>query len=234
MKLTPAAADAQNNICRVVVLISGNGSNLQALLDRCTIRSNGYQVVAVISNRSDAYGLQRAAQAGIPGITLDHQRFDSREAFDLELMRLIDRYHPHLVVLAGFMRILSPVFVRHYTGRLLNIHPSLLPAYKGTNTHQRALDAGDTEHGVSVHFVTEELDGGPVILQAVVPVKPEDTTESLAARVAIEEHRIYPEVVTWIANRRLLINGDCILLDGTPLPAGGIRQQPVNGSDRAL
>lgn len=230
MKLTPASADAQNHLCRVVVLISGNGSNLQALLDRCAEQICSYKVVAVISNRADAFGLQRAAQAGIAGLTLNHQGFDSRETFDGELMRLIDKYDPQLVVLAGFMRILTPAFVRHYSGRLLNIHPSLLPAYKGTNTHQRALDAGDAEHGVSVHFVTEELDGGPVILQAVIPVKPGDNKESLAARVAIEEHRIYPEVVNWFANKRLLIDDKGISLDGKLLPSGGIRQQAANGS----
>lgn len=224
MSPTPAAADAQNKNCRVVVLISGNGSNLQALLDRSANKACGYQIVAVVSNRPDAYGLQRAKQAGIPGLTLDHQVFASREAFDTELMRVIDQHDPGLIVLAGFMRILSPAFVRHYTGRLLNIHPSLLPAYKGINTHQRVLDAGDVEHGVSVHFVTEELDGGPVILQAVIPVRADDTKETLAARVAIEEHRIYPEVVTWFANRRLLINDEGIWLDGKPLPPGGLRQ----------
>jgi len=226
MSPTPAAADAPNRICRVVVLISGNGSNLQALLDRGDSSGCGYQIVAVVSNRTDAYGLQRAAQAGVPGITLDHQSFDSRETFDAELMKIIDRHAPDLVVLAGFMRILSAAFVRHYAGRLLNIHPSLLPAYKGTNTHQRVLDAGDTEHGVSVHFVTEELDGGPVILQAVVPVRSGDTKDTLASRIAIEEHRIYPEVVTWFANRRLVVNCEGVWLDGKALPSGGLRQLP--------
>lgn len=206
--------------CRVVVLISGNGSNLQALID---YPQRPYEICAVISNRADAFGLQRAQNAGINTAVLDHKSFASREAFDQALMQLIDQYQADLVVLAGFMRILSSAFVQHYAGRLLNIHPSLLPLYKGTQTHQRALDAGDHQHGASVHFVTEELDGGPVVLQAVVPILPGDTAEVLAARVATQEHRIYPEAVSWFALGRLRVQDGTACLDNTPLPACGIQ-----------
>jgi formyltetrahydrofolate-dependent phosphoribosylglycinamide formyltransferase len=153
--------------CDVVVLLSGTGSNLQALIDSTRTGDSPARIAAVISNRADAYGLQRARDAGIDTRTLDHKAFEGREAFDAALIELIDAFNPKLVVLAGFMRILSADFVRHYAGRLLNIHPSLLPKYKGLHTHQRALEAGDTEHGCSVHFVTEELDGGPLVVQAV-------------------------------------------------------------------
>jgi phosphoribosylglycinamide formyltransferase 1 len=220
MSQTPAAASA--SLCRVLVLISGNGSNLQALIDRSSKPDSQFQIIAVISNRPDVFGLQRATQAGIPNVTVDHQLFNSREEFDANLMLRIDEFTPDLVVLAGFMRILSPAFVQHYASRLINIHPSLLPAYKGTNTHQRVLDAGDTRHGVSVHFVTEELDGGPVVLHSVVPVHSFDNKETLAARVAIEEHKIYPEAVQWFAQGRLAVRQNKVLLDGTLLPEGGI------------
>ncbi|MCF8997975.1 phosphoribosylglycinamide formyltransferase, partial [Pseudomonas carnis] len=177
--------------CDVVVLLSGTGSNLQALIDSTRTGNSPVRIAAVISNRSDAYGLQRARDAGIDTRALDHKAFDGREAFDSALIELIDAFNPKLVVLAGFMRILSADFVRHYEGRLLNIHPSLLPKYKGMHTHQRALDAGDREHGCSVHFVTEELDGGPLVVQAVVPVESGDSAQTLAQRVHTQEHRIY-------------------------------------------
>lgn len=208
--------------CRVVVLISGNGSNLQALID---YPGRNYDICCAISNRPDAFGLERAQKAGIRTAVLDHKNFSSRESFDQSLMELIDSHAPDLIVLAGFMRILSSAFVQHYAGRLLNIHPSLLPLYKGTNTHQRVLDAGDTEHGVSVHFVTEELDGGPVIIQSVVPVLAGDTKDSLASRVATEEHRIYPEAVNWFAQRRLHTVANGVMLDGKLLPASGIQKR---------
>ncbi|HLT64387.1 MAG TPA: phosphoribosylglycinamide formyltransferase [Pseudohongiella sp.] len=216
MSQTVTAADA----CRVVVLISGNGSNLQALID---YPARNYNICAVISNRADAFGLQRAQNAGIPSEVLDHKGFESREAFDAALVQLIDRYQPDLVVLAGFMRILSSAFVQHYAGRLVNIHPSLLPTYKGTHTHQRVLDAGESRHGVSVHFVTEELDGGPVIIQAIVPVLAGDTAEILASRVARQEHRIYPEAVSWFAQGRLAMIDGAACLDNNPLPVCGIQ-----------
>ncbi|HGA2320260.1 TPA: phosphoribosylglycinamide formyltransferase [Pseudomonas putida] len=207
--------------CNVVVLLSGSGSNLQALIDSCHAQDSLVRIAAVVSNRADAYGLQRAQAAGIDTVVLDHTQFDGREAFDAALMARIDGFTPDLVVLAGFMRILSGDFVRHYQGRLLNIHPSLLPRYKGLHTHRRALEAGDAEHGCSVHFVTEELDGGPLVVQAVVPVLPEDTVESLAQRVHHQEHQIYPLAVHWFAHGRLRLGEQGALLDEQPLPASG-------------
>ena len=207
--------------CNVVVLLSGTGSNLQALIDSTRTGDSPVRIAAVISNRSDAYGLQRARDAGIDTRSLDHKAFDGREAFDSALIELIDAFKPQLVVLAGFMRILSADFVRHYEGRLLNIHPSLLPKYKGMHTHQRALDAGDSEHGCSVHFVTEELDGGPLVVQAVVPVESDDSAQSLAQRVHAQEHRIYPLAVRCFAEGRLILGDQGALLDGQLLAASG-------------
>ncbi len=201
----------------LVVLISGNGSNLQAIID--AIREHGLQaeVRAVISNNPDAYGLTRARNANIAAEVLDHRSFPSREAYDRELRALIDRYQPDLVVLAGFMRILTEDFVNHYHGRMLNIHPSLLPKYQGLNTHQRVLEAGDSIHGVSVHFVTPELDGGPVILQAEIPVHPGDSADDLAQRVHQQEHIIYPLVIRWFTEHRLALKGDTVQFDGQPM-----------------
>ncbi|WP_412547904.1 phosphoribosylglycinamide formyltransferase [Pseudomonas sp. PDM16] len=207
--------------CNVVVLISGSGSNLQALIDSIAKDGNPARIAAVISNRADAYGLERAKQAGIATLVLDHKQFDGREAFDAALVEAIDGFDPQLVVLAGFMRILTGGFVRHYEGRLLNIHPSLLPKYKGLHTHQRALEAGDSEHGCSVHFVTEELDGGPLVVQAVVPVESGDTPESLAQRVHFQEHHIYPLAMRWFAEGRLQLGASGAQLDGKDLPATG-------------
>ncbi|WP_409279104.1 phosphoribosylglycinamide formyltransferase [Pseudomonas defluvii] len=210
-----------STLCDVVVLLSGSGSNLQALIDSTRTEGNPVRIRAVISNRADAYGLQRARDAGLDTAVLDHKAFDGREAFDTALIELIDGYSPQLVVLAGFMRILSAGFVRHYQGRLLNIHPSLLPKYKGLHTHQRALEAGDREHGCSVHFVTEELDGGPLVVQAVIPVELDDTPESLAQRVHRQEHQIYPLAVRWFAEGRLRLGETGALMDGQPLAASG-------------
>ncbi|RJG10085.1 phosphoribosylglycinamide formyltransferase [Pseudomonas cavernicola] len=207
--------------CDVVVLISGSGSNLQALIDATQAGENPARIRAVIANRADAYGLERAKAAGIDTQVLDHKAFVGREAFDAALIELIDTFTPQLVVLAGFMRILSPDFVRHYQGRLLNIHPSLLPKYKGLHTHQRVLEAGDNEHGCSVHFVTEELDGGPLVVQAVIPVQSDDSPESLAKRVHVQEHYIYPLAVRWFAEGRLRLGPHVAMLDGQPLPATG-------------
>ncbi len=175
----------------IVVLISGSGSNLQSIIDA----DLPIEIRAVISNRADAYGLTRAEQAGIPTAVLDHKTFPDRESYDAALQALIDSYEPQLVVLAGFMRILSDGFVRHYEGRMMNIHPSLLPKYRGLDTHARAIEAGDTEAGCTVHFVTPELDAGPAIIQATVPILDGDTPETLAARVLEQEHRIYPEAI---------------------------------------
>ena len=207
--------------CDVVVLLSGTGSNLQALIDSDDVKASPANIRAVISNRADAYGLQRAKDAGIDTRVLDHKAFEGREAFDAALIEVIDEFKPQLVVLAGFMRILSADFVRHYQGRLLNIHPSLLPKYKGLHTHQRALEAGDGEHGCSVHFVTEELDGGPLVVQAVIPVESDDSPHSLAQRVHAQEHRIYPLAVRWFAEGRLALDEQGALLDGQLLAASG-------------
>lgn len=206
---------------RIVVLISGSGTNLQAIIDACKCENYGGDVVAVVSNKADAYGLIRAQEANIATATLSHKEFESREDYDAELIDTINQYQPDLVVLAGFMRILTANFVQTFQGRLINIHPSLLPKYQGLNTHQRAIDAGDNEHGVSVHFVTEELDGGPVVLQAKVPVFPEDTASDLAQRVHQQEHRIYPLVVNWCCTKRVTMSGENALFDGKVLPASG-------------
>lgn len=202
--------------CRVVVLLSGSGSNLQALID--TQASSSYEIVAVISNKQDAFGLQRAAKHGIATETLSHRDFASRESFDSKLAKLVDSFEPDLVVLAGFMRILTAPFVALFAGRLVNIHPSLLPEFPGMNTHQRALDAGVSEHGVSVHFVTEELDGGPVIARRKVSVTADDTAESLAAKVLTEEHKLYPEVVEWFARGELSLSAGQALHSRLELP----------------
>lgn len=205
----------------IVVLISGSGSNLQAILDACKAGFIAGRVSAVISNKADVYGLTRASDAGVPALVLDHKQYADRASYDAALCQLIDRHQPDLVVLAGFMRILTPEFVAHYSSRLLNIHPSLLPKYQGLHTHQRAIDAGDTVHGCSVHFVTAELDGGPVVLQAKVPVFPEDDATAVAARVHEQEHRIYPLVVRWFCQDRLQQQADKALLDGQILSPHG-------------
>lgn len=205
----------------IVVLISGSGSNLQAILDACKAGFIAGRVSAVISNKAGVFGLTRAADAGVATQVLDHKQYADRASYDVALCQAIDQHQPDLVVLAGFMRILTPEFVAHYSGRLLNIHPSLLPKYQGLNTHQRAIDAGDTVHGCSVHFVTAELDGGPVVLQAKVPVFPEDDAAAVAARVHEQEHRIYPLVVRWFCQDRLQQQADKALLDGQILSPHG-------------
>lgn len=201
----------------IVVLISGNGSNLQAIIDACESGKIAGTLRAVFSNKADAFGLQRARDAGIPAHALSAGQFATREAFDRELMQEIDAYAPDLVVLAGYMRILSPAFVAHYTGRLINIHPSLLPKYPGLHTHRQVLENGDAEHGTSVHFVTDELDGGPVILQAKVPVFEGDDEADITARVQAQEHAIYPLVVSWFADGRLKMQDNAAWLDGQKL-----------------
>lgn len=206
--------------CNVVVLISGSGSNLQALIDSLGA-DNPVRIRAVVSNRADAFGLQRAQAAGIATHVVQHKDFADREAFDATLMELIDTHQPELVVLAGFMRILTSGFVRHYQGRLLNIHPSLLPKYKGLDTHRRALEAGDREHGCSVHFVTEELDGGPVAIQAAFTVEADERIDKLTDRVHAVEHIIYPLAVRWFAEGRLRLAAQGAMLDGILLPAAG-------------
>jgi len=208
---------------RVVVLISGSGSNLQALVDAAANADYPAQIVAVISNKSDAYGLVRAQNSGIATAVLDHKAFASREEFDAALRDKIDSYQPDLVVLAGFMRILTADFVNHYLGRMLNIHPSLLPLYPGLHTHRRAIEAGDATHGATVHFVTAELDGGPAVVQAEVPVEQGDTEELLAKRVLAQEHRIYPLAVRWFADGDLVFRDGKAWYKGDVIPASGIK-----------
>lgn len=208
-----------------VVLISGRGTNLQSLLDGCNSGALPIDLRAVISNRPTAFGLERARRAGVAAVIIDHNRFAERSAFDIALQREIDAFQPQLVVLAGFMRLLTAPFCDHYSGRMLNIHPSLLPAYQGLRTHERALADGAREHGATVHFVTPDLDGGPRVLQAVVPMMPGDDPKSLAARVLEQEHRILPCAIRWFAEGRLHMLHGAAYLDGQRLDEP-IRLQP--------
>lgn len=201
----------------VVALVSGRGSNLQSLLDAAAAGRLPITMRAVISNRPGARALDRAAAAGVPTEVLDHRSFPERAAFDTALAEAIDAHTPALIVLAGFMRIFTDCFVERYRTRMLNIHPSLLPALRGLDTHQRALEAGVERHGATVHFVTPELDGGPRVAQASVPVRTDDDAETLAARVLEREHRLYPLVVDWFARGRLTFDGHTPYLDGFAL-----------------
>lgn len=207
---------------RLVVLISGSGSNLQSFIDASYAGLLNAEIVAVISNKSAVQGLTRAAAANIPNIAIDHRAFDSREEFDESLAQIIESYQPDLVVLAGFMRILTGVFVNQFLGRVINIHPSLLPAYPGLNTHQRAIEAGDRDAGATVHFVTGELDGGPPVLQARIPIESGDDPAALSARVLTLEHLIYPIAVQWFCIGRLQMTAGVAYLDGMALPEAGI------------
>ena len=201
----------------IVVLISGKGSNMRVLAEHAQRGSLAAKICAVISNRSDAAGLEAARALGISTASLLPRDFADRDSFDQGLAELIERYQPQLLVLAGYMRVLNARFIERFAGRILNIHPSLLPKYPGLHTHRRALHAGESMHGASVHYVTEELDGGPVVIQGPVPVLPDDTEESLAARVQQAEHRIYPQAVSLIAQGRLHLQGGQPWLDGKPL-----------------
>ncbi len=195
---------------RIVILVSGRGSNMQAIVQRCAEQGWPARVAAVVANRADAQGLAFAAERGIATAVVDHGAFASRELFDEALARAIDAFAPDLVVLAGFMRILGPAFVQRYAGRLLNIHPSLLPAFTGLHTHRRALQAGCKAVGATVHFVTPELDHGPIVIQGVVPVRPDDDEHSLAKRVLVTEHAIYPLAVRWFVEDRLRVEGGIV------------------------
>ena len=214
----------------IVVLISGGGSNLQAIIDHVENGSIDGRITAVISNKADVLGLVRAQKAGIATEVLDHKAFTTREDFDIALAKLIDTYNPDLVVLAGFMRILTAQFVEHYHGKMLNIHPSLLPKYQGLHTHKRALEANDSEHGVTVHFVTAELDGGPNIIQAVVQISSNDDEATLAKRVLAQEHVIYPMAVQWFCQSRIAMTNEGVTLDGNLLPNQGFQIH----SDRSI
>lgn len=213
---------------RIVILVSGNGSNAQAIIDACSAGHINAQVVAIISNNKDAFALERARKYNIDALSVSHKDYVDRVSFDKKLMQVINAYQPDLIVLAGFMRILTEAFVSEFKGRMLNIHPSLLPKYTGLNTHQRAIDSGDREHGSSVHFVTAELDGGPVVLQGKIPIFPTDTADVLAKRVATIEWKIYPRVVEWFCDGRLQLTGDDVILDTEPLPKGGVVYEQFN------
>lgn len=195
---------------RLVVLISGRGSNLQALL----AAGLPAEIAAVVSSEPDAGGLEVARRAGTPSEILDHRQFPERPAFDLALGDVIARYNPHLIVLAGFMRVLTEAFVQRFAGKLINVHPSLLPAFPGLHTHRRALEEGVRIHGCTVHFVTPRLDGGPIIVQAAVPVLHDDTEQTLAARVLREEHVVLPQAVRWFLDGRLQVQGNRVLISG--------------------
>lgn len=206
---------------KICVLISGTGTNLQAILDAIDANRINGEVVRVISSKPGVLGLTRAQDAGIDAVVLDHAQYETRESYDNALSAAIDECDPACIVLAGFMRILTPDFVTRYAGKLLNVHPSLLPKYKGLNTHQQAIDNGDEEHGVSVHFVTPELDGGPVIIQSRVPVFEDDTAVDLADRVQEQERRIYPLVLSWFSAGRLKMVNNKAILDEQELPESG-------------
>lgn len=208
----------------IVVLISGNGSNLQAIIDGCAKGLIPGKITGVIANKANAFGLERARVAGIATQVVSHKDYTDRQQYDMALKAAIEDFGAELIVLAGFMRILTPAFVQYFSGKLLNIHPSLLPKYQGLDTHQRAIDAGDTEHGCSVHFVTEQLDGGPVILQAKVPIFPGDDASTVAERVHEQEHLIYPLVVRWFCQNRLQQRANEAWLDGNLLSAQGYAQ----------
>ncbi|PJX14565.1 phosphoribosylglycinamide formyltransferase [Halomonas sp. 141] len=225
--LTPDPVGAR----RVVVLISGSGSNLQALIDAQQHDRLGGEIVAVISNEPDAYGLKRAHEAGIEAVALPHREYDSRDAYDGALIKVIERHEPDLIVLAGFMRILTPRFVQRFLGRMLNIHPSLLPAYQGLNTHARALADGVAQHGCSVHFVTEELDGGPVVLQAELAVTADDSVETLKEKVHAREHLIFPIAVHWFLEGRLQYTAEGARMDGHLLPPHGMRLSHADAAE---
>lgn len=204
----------------IVILISGRGSNMQAIVRAARAEQWPCKIAAVISNRADAEGLRFAAEHGIPTAVVVSKGAPSREAFDQALRVAIDRFSPDLVVLAGFMRILTPAFVEHYANRLLNIHPSLLPSFPGLATHEQALTAGVKVHGATVHFVTAELDHGPIVDQVVVPVHPEDTGETLAARVLLQEHVMYPRAVRWFVEDRLTVENGLVRVASTAESVG--------------
>lgn len=200
--------------CKTAILISGSGTNLQAFIDAVAGCRLNLDLAVVLSNKADAFGLVRAQDAGIPTSCIEHAHYADRQSFDRAVAEQLDRWQPELLVLAGFMRILSADFVAHYAGRILNIHPALLPAYPGLNTHQRVLDAGDGWHGSTVHFVTEELDGGPRILQGRLPVVADESAEQLAERVQVIEHQIYPEAAGWVGEGRVEFRDGRTWIDG--------------------
>jgi len=207
----------QEHSCKIAVLISGGGSNLQSIIDHIEQGHINAELACVISNNPDAFGLVRAQHANIPTHVIEHKNHATREAFEQELIKTLNVYNIKLIILAGFMRVLSPTFINEYQGNILNIHPSLLPKYTGLHTHARALDADDSEHGCSVHFVTADLDEGPLVIQAKVKVEKSDTADVLAARVLEKEHIIYPLAVKWFCENRLALKNSKVHLDDSPL-----------------
>lgn len=202
----------------VAVAISGSGSNLQALIDACNEPDYPAKIVLVVSNKSNAFGLERAKKAGIPSVTISHTDYPDRESFDTDLNKAIIDSGAEFVCLAGFMRILTDDFINNWRDKMINIHPSLLPKYKGLHTHARAIEAGDSHHGTTVHFVRAELDSGPLIIQASVPILEKDEPDDLASRVLKEEHQIYPKALAWIASGKIEINGEDAFIDGVKGP----------------
>ena len=200
--------------CQTAILVSGSGTNLQAFIDAVAAGSLDLDLCVVFSNNPNAFGLERAEKAGIPTACIQHGDFPDRESFDRAVIAELDRWNPELLILAGFMRILSPAFVSHYEGKILNIHPALLPKYPGLNTHQRVLDAGDEWHGSTVHFVTEELDGGPRILQGRLPVDPQESADELQHRVQAIEHKIYPQAAGLVGSGRVVFRNGQAWIDG--------------------
>ena len=204
---------SESSLPKIVILISGSGSNLQAIIDQVAQGNLKCEIACVISNKADAFGLERAKKAGIQTLVINHKEFDSRESFDAHLQSQIDQYNPKLVILAGFMRILTASFTEHYEGKMLNIHPSLLPKFQGLHTHKRAIEAGEAFGGVTVHFVTAQLDDGPNIIQAKVAIDANENEESLAKKVLIKEHIIYPMAIEWFLDNRLKMNQNQTILD---------------------
>ena len=208
--------------CNLAILISGNGSNLQSFIDQINSGELNANISVVLSNKASAKGLERAHSAKIATEIIEHQHYASREAFDQALVESLNKYSIDLVILAGFMRILTPVFIEPFQGKLMNIHPSLLPKYPGLNTHRQALEAGDTVTGATVHFVTKKLDGGPPIIQTKIPIYSDDNLESLAAKVLEQEHIIYPQAARWYSEERLRLDNGIVYLDDEPVPKTGI------------
>ncbi|TEA27595.1 phosphoribosylglycinamide formyltransferase [Candidatus Schmidhempelia bombi] len=206
---------------RIVILVSGSGSNLQAIIEACQAGYIQAEIVAVISNKPNVFALQRAKNAQIATHVIEHTKYSERALFDMAVANQIADYQPDLIILAGYMRILTPHFIQRFVGKIINIHPSLLPKYPGLHTHQRAIEAGDDRHGATVHFVTQELDGGPIILQAAVPVLANDNQDTLSHRVLNKEHQIYPLTIKWFIDGRLIMRDNQAYLDGKPLPICG-------------
>lgn len=203
---------------KVGVMVSGGGSNLQALIDACADPDHPAEIVLVLSNRPGVRALERAEAAGIPAAIIDHKLYADRATFDADMQKALNTAGVEFICLAGFMRLLTTEFVEHWSGRMINIHPSLLPSFKGLNVQQRAIDAGARFSGCTVHFVTPEMDVGPIIQQAVVPIQQDDTGDTLAARILVQEHRIYPASLRWVAEGRVRIEGERVFLDGATPP----------------